>query len=210
MGINKISGYTMPKKDELPENKIKWDIKKEEAILLIHDMQKYFTDAFNKDEEPYVDLVENIKKIKEYCSKEGIPVVYSAQPEGQTNEQRGLLMDFWGKGIPAGEGKQEIIEELKPNEEDIVITKWRYSAFEGTELEEFIRKSGKNQIIITGIYGHIGCLTTAINASMKNIKPFVIADAISDFSREKHLQTLEYVSQLAGKVIDTKQLIDGK
>ena len=30
----------------------------------------------------------------------GMPVVYSAQPGGQTPEERGLLQDFWGPGLP--------------------------------------------------------------------------------------------------------------
>ena len=48
---------------------------------------------------------------------------------GQTLEQRGLLQDFWGDGIPAGPDKKKIVDELSPNDDDIFLTKWRYSAF---------------------------------------------------------------------------------
>lgn len=206
MGIKKISNYIIPSTQELPRNKVQWNIEKENTLLLIHDMQVYFTDAYEKEKEPYRTMITNIKKIKERCKKNGIPVVYSAQPEGQSKEQRGLLLDFWGKGIPTGEGKQEIISELAPEPEDIVITKWRYSAFENTQLEELMRKRGKSQIIITGIYAHIGCLTTSLVASMKNIKPIMISDATGDFSKEKHQMACEYVSQLSGMVMSEKML----
>lgn len=208
MGINKIKAYPMPKRSELPENKIKWALKKEDALLLIHDMQEYFMDAYDRDQAPYTELIQNIKDIKDYCKKEGIPVVYSAQPGGQTEDERGLLLDFWGHGIPANEGKEYIIDALKPEASDRVITKWRYSAFERTPLEELMGQLGKTQLLVTGVYGHIGCLTTAVNASMKNIKPFLISDAMADFSRVKHEETLEYVSKLAGMVIDTCHLIE--
>ena len=124
-------------------------------------------------------------------------------------EQRGLLYDFWGTGIPSGMNKQEIIDELTPADEDVRITKWRYSAFENTELSDLMEKWGKHQLIITGIYAHIGCLTTSVNASMKNIQPFIIADAMGDFSEEKHKMALEYISQLSGMVIDTEEFLNG-
>ena len=42
----------------------------------------------------------------------GIPVVYTAQPGGQTLEQRGLLQDFWGDGIPADRIKRKLLMDL--------------------------------------------------------------------------------------------------
>lgn len=44
---------------------------------------------------------------------------------------------------------------------------------------------------------------------MKNIQPFIIADAMGDFSEEKHKMALEYISQLSGMVIDTEEFLNG-
>lgn len=49
MAINKIMDYSIPEIDGLIQNKVHWDIVKEDAVLLIHDMQVYFTDAYNKN-----------------------------------------------------------------------------------------------------------------------------------------------------------------
>lgn len=208
MAIKKIPNYVLPEYQEAVKNKINWEIEREKAVLLIHDMQVYFTDAYDKAGEPFQTIIRNMIALKEVCKENNIPVVYSAQPEGQLPSQRGLLLDFWGEGIPAGQKKQDIIKELQPDTDDLVITKWRYSAFENTSLEELMKKWGKSQILITGIYAHIGCLTTAVAASMKNIKPFVIADAMGDFSREKHCLSLEYIGQLAGMILDTAQAVE--
>lgn len=208
MAINKIMDYPMPEVDGWIQNKVNWDIVKEDAVLLIHDMQVYFTEAYNKNGKMYQTMVENIKKIRQECKNYGIPVVYSAQPEGQTREQRGLLLDFWGTGIPAGESRQDIINALYPEKDDILITKWRYSAFENTELSEFMESRKKHQLVITGVYAHIGCLTTSVIASMKNIKAFMISDALGDFSEAKHKMALEYVSQLSGMVLNTNKFLN--
>lgn len=206
MAISQIIDYSMPEINNI--NKVNWKIVKENAVLLIHDMQVYFTDAYNRNGKLYQKMIENIKIVKTECKKYGIPIVYSAQPEGQTKEQRGLLLDFWGTGIPEGEEKQKIVNELKPESDDILITKWRYSAFENTELEDRMKQWKKNQLIICGIYAHIGCLTTSVNASMKNIKTFMVSDALGDFSEEKHRMALEYVSRLSGMVINTEYFVE--
>ena len=101
MAIPSISVYKMPIESELPKIKVNWTPDPKRAVLLIHDMQEYFLDAYSDKESPKVELISNIKMIREKCKELGIPVVYTAQPGGQTLEQRGLLQDFWGDGIPA-------------------------------------------------------------------------------------------------------------
>ncbi|TKH52619.1 isochorismatase family protein, partial [Bacillus cereus] len=133
---------------------------------------------------------------------------YTAQPGGQTLEQRGLLQDFWGDGIPAGPDKKKIVDELTPDEDDIFITKWRYSAFKKTNLLEILNEQGRDQLIICGIYAHIGCLLTACEAFMDGIEPFFVADAVADFSLEHHKQALEYASNRCAVTTSTNLLLN--
>jgi len=207
MTIEKINNYQISQLLEPKNKKAHWNIEKDECVLLIHDMQKYFLEPYNMSSEPYLTLINNIKKIKKICKGHSVPIIYSVQSEGQSVSQRGLLKDFWGIGIPKNMGKDEIVKELLPDENDIVITKWRYSAFESTKLENIIRKNNKSQLIIVGVYTHIGCLATATDAFMKNIKPFLIFDATADFSYKKHKLALDYVSNLTGMVLSTDNAI---
>lgn len=115
---------------------------------------------------------------------------------------------MWGGGITRSPQKQRIISRLSPSQHDHVINKWRYSAFQRSELEPLIKEMDRDQIIICGIYAHIGCLNTACDAFMRDIKPFFVGDAVADFSLDKHLMALEYVAGLCGKVVSTQDVIN--
>ncbi|EEM05505.1 isochorismatase [Bacillus pseudomycoides] len=207
MAIPAISVYPMPLELDLPNNKVTWKPDPKRAVLLIHDMQEYFLDAYHVEESPRVELISNIQSIRKTCKEIGVPVVYTAQPGGQTPEQRGLLQDFWGAGIPDGPHKKKIVDELTPDEDDIFLTKWRYSAFKKTNLLEILREQGRDQLIICGVYAHIGCLLTACEAFMDGIQPFFVADAVADFSQEHHKQALQYASDRCAVTIITNLLL---
>ncbi|PFZ07198.1 isochorismatase [Bacillus pseudomycoides] len=207
MAIPAISVYPMPLESDLPNNKVTWKPDPKRAVLLIHDMQEYFLDAYHAEESPRVELISNIQSIRKTCKEIGVPVVYTAQPGGQTPEQRGLLQDFWGAGIPDGPHKKKIVDELTPDEDDIFLTKWRYSAFKKTNLLEILHEQGRDQLIICGVYAHIGCLLTACEAFMDGIQPFFVADAVADFSQEHHKQALQYASDRCAVTIITNLLL---
>ncbi|OAB38405.1 isochorismatase [Paenibacillus glacialis] len=209
MAIPNILPYPMPVESDLPTNKVGWTIDPKRAVLLIHDMQQYFLDAFDVKKSPVVELIANIQNLRKYATELGIPVIYSAQPGGQTPEQRGLLQDFWGSGINGGPDQKQIVEELSPRQDDIVLTKWRYSAFQKTDLLKLMEQQGRDQLIVCGIYAHIGCLLTSCEAFMQDIQPFFIADAVADFSLEKHSMAMTYASERCAVTITTQQLIEG-
>ncbi|NPC83244.1 isochorismatase family protein [Pyxidicoccus fallax] len=203
-----MAPYPMPGPADLPRNKVSWTPEPRRAALLIHDMQRYFINAFAAGQSPVTELVNNIRRLREHCSALGIPVVFSAQPGGQTPEQRGLLLDFWGPGINAGPEQKQIIDALAPAPGDILLTKWTYSAFRRTELMDVMRERGRDQLLICGIYAHIGCLQTASDAFMSNVRPFLVADALGDFSLAHHQLALSYASQLCAVTTTTQQVID--
>ena len=64
MAIPSISVYKMPIESELPKIKVNWTPDPKRAVLLIHDMQEYFLDAYSDKESPKVELISNIKVIR--------------------------------------------------------------------------------------------------------------------------------------------------
>ncbi|RBQ16064.1 isochorismatase [Spongiactinospora rosea] len=204
MAIPAIAPYPMPA--ETPANRVAWEPDAGRAVLLIHDMQNYFLRAFTPGASPLVELMANALALRELCGGLGVPVVYSAQPGGQSSEQRGLLLDFWGDGIGPDPEDAAIVAELAPRPGDVLLTKWRYSAYQRTGLAELMTELGRDQLIVCGVYAHIGVLMTACEAFMRDVRPFVVADAVADFSPEHHEMALEYAAQRCAVTTTTARI----
>ncbi|WP_072569263.1 isochorismatase [Enterobacter sp. SA187] len=207
MAIPKLTGYALPAAAEIPNNKVNWAFEPERAALLIHDMQDYFINFWGDNCPMMEQVVANIAALRQFCKQQGIPVYYTAQPKEQSDEDRALLNDMWGPGLTRKPEEQQVVAALAPDADDTVLVKWRYSAFHRSPLEQMLKETGRNQLLITGVYAHIGCMTTATDAFMRDIKPFMVADALADFSRDEHLMALNYVAGRSGRVVMTDELL---
>jgi isochorismate hydrolase len=207
MSIPAIMPYPMPAAAELPENRVSWRADPDRAVLLVHDMQRYFVEFFPAGRSPRTDLIANVGRLRAWARGRGVPVVYSAQPGGMTPAQRGLLRDFWGAGMSTDPRSREIVPEVRPGPGDAVVTKWRYSAFARTELESLIRGHGRDQLVICGVYAHVGCLMTACDAFTADIQPFLVADAVADFTADEHRLALDYAARRCAMTVTTDQVV---
>lgn len=207
MGLPKIASYPLPQAGELPAPRGPWKVETDRAALLIHDMQNYFVRAFEADTSPIAPATQNIQRLAAHCRAKGIPVFYTAQNGDQDRRDRGLQADLWGPGMKAVPEDQAIVPELTPADADFVLVKHRYSAFQRSNLESLMRVRGRDQLIITGIYAHIGCLMTAGEAFQRDIEPFFIADAVADFSRADHDMAVKWVAGRCGIPQTTAQMI---
>jgi bifunctional isochorismate lyase/aryl carrier protein len=207
MSIPAIPSYPMPTSDTFPNQKVNWVLEPKRAVLLIHDMQAYFLRFYDAESELIKTLKQNLAAIKAYCRANGIPVVYTAQPNNQKPKDRALLNDMWGSGLNDFPELQQVVEELAPDKNDTVLVKWRYSAFHRSNLQELMQGWGRDQLLIGGVYAHIGCMITAADAFMRDIQPFMIGDALADFSEEEHRQALTFTGGRTGRVISTKDIL---
>ncbi|CPR19577.1 Isochorismatase of siderophore biosynthesis [Brenneria goodwinii] len=207
MAIPSLNVYDMPESHDFPANKVSWDFAPDRAVLLIHDMQDYFVQFYDRQSPLIQQLIENIAVLRHYCKSQRIPVVYSAQPNNQSPQDRALLNDMWGPGLNQYPDLQPVVGRLCPDDDDIVLVKWRYSAFHRTSLEEKMKAWGRDQLVICGVYGHIGCMITATDAFMRDIKAFLVGDAIADFSRRDHMMALNYVATRSGQVVSVADLV---
>lgn len=208
MGLPSIGSYELPGADDVTRNRVEWNLDPRRAALLVHDMQNYFVSAFPTDAPPIGAVVSNILALREACDQADVPVFYTAQPGSQRPEERGLQADFWGPGMTSAPEHRDIVTALAPRPEHQVLTKWRYSAFQRTTLEADLAARGRDQLIVTGVYASIGCLLTAADAFMRDVRPFMVADAVADFSRDRHDLALRFVSERCGSTMLSAHVVD--
>lgn len=204
-GIPEIEQYPLPTAGDLPENVAGWTASPDRAVLLVHDMQRFFVRPF--PDGMARELISNVSSLRERCVAAGIPVAYTAQPGGMTTEQRGLLRDFWGPGMRVSPADRQVVDELVPERDDWMFTKWRYSAFFRSDLLARMRAHGRDQLIVCGVYAHVGVLMTAVDAFTNDIQTFLVADAVADFSARYHRLAMDYAAQRCAVVTTTKEVL---
>ena len=79
-----------------------------------------------------------------------------------------------------------MVEELAPNDQDIIIPKRRYSGFIGTDLEMNLRELGISKLILTGVCTNICVLYTAADARMRGLHVTVPRDSVASFDEAAH------------------------
>lgn len=205
MGISPIAPYPLPGAGDLPDNVAGWTAEPDRAVLLVHDMQSYFVRPF--PDQVRGPLVSTIATLLDRCRDREVPVAYTTQPGGMTDAQRGLLKDFWGPGMRADLLDREVVEPLAPRPGDLVLTKWRYSAFFSSGLLAGMRELGRDQLIVCGVYAHVGVLMTAVDAFTNDIETFLVADATADFSAEHHRFALDYAARCCAVVCVAKEVL---
>jgi len=98
----------------------------------------------------------------------------------------------------AGTWGGEIIDALKPHEEDFLIYKRRYSAFFGTDLDLTLRENGITELELVGVCTQICVFFTAADARMREYNVTVREDCVASFDKQAHEFTLKEMKETLG------------
>ena len=208
MGLPRIAPYPLPVAADLPAPRAPWTPKTGRIALLVHDMQRYFLAAYDAQAAPIAPAIAHLARLLAHARALGIPVFYTAQRGDQDRRDRGLQADLWGPGMRASHEHEAIVEALAPAAGDHVLVKHRYSAFQRSNLDALMRARGRDQLLIAGVYAHIGVLSTATEAFQRDIQPFVAADAVADFSRADHDMALHWIARTCGVPLTTDRILE--
>ncbi|MDR7273619.1 isochorismatase family protein [Catenuloplanes atrovinosus] len=206
MSIPPIGPYAMPDATAAGPAVAPWRPDPARAALLVHDAQRYFLAPFPPDASPGRELRRNLARLRDTADATGVPVFYSMQPGDMTTEERGLLRDFWRQGMRAVPEHRDIVPEAAPRPHHRTVVKWRYSAFHRTDLAELLAAAGRDQLIVCGVYAHLGCLITAYDAFSRDLETFLVADALGDFSGDHHRTALRTAAASCAVVLNTAEI----
>ncbi len=142
------------------------------------------------------DGVNAIKKLLNAVRDRGLPVIYTTGMRRADNWDAGAWA--WKNARVAEKPRTDgtdldgntIVAEIAPGPRDIVIRKWKPSAFFGTPLLSFLVQLGVDSLLITGT-STSGCVrATAVEAFSNNYRVSVVEEGCFDRSQASHAMSL--------------------
>jgi nicotinamidase-related amidase len=162
---------------------------KDYALLLI-DIQNENQFGINNIEQ----VVKNSKRIIELCRSRDIPIIYTRQINRSDGVglSRGEEIDESGRPVYYCSDTEavKVADEIAPQRDDIVIDKYRWSAFHQTSLELFLQSMGIKDIIIGGMVTD-GCLMTSlIDGYYRNYQMHLVKDMCATTCEGGHISSV--------------------
>jgi ureidoacrylate peracid hydrolase len=110
-------------------------------------------------------------------------------------------------GITEGTWGTEIIPELAPAADEMIIVKRRFSAFVGTELDMMLKTFDIRYLIFTGVATNVCVESTLRDASHLEYLPVIVSDGVAASPPERQESTLGNVREIFGWVATSEAVV---
>ncbi len=94
-----------------------------------------------------------------------------------------------------------------PRPDEAIVTKHRYGAFEGTDLDLVLRSKGILTVIMTGVATNVCVETTARQAFLRDYYVVFTNDCTATFSQPEHDAALHNIEQFFGQVVPSADVM---
>jgi nicotinamidase-related amidase len=180
------------------------------TALVVVDMQRDFCipgGAFDKlgvDISMYPPMIPRLARLIEGARAAAVPVIYilmtvlaGRRSESPAQIRFNLRLHLGSAGVveplsytPDGSTGQEVIPELAPQDGDLIVKKYRSSAFWGTNLDMLLRSNGIKSIVVSGCTTE-GCVeSTARDGLFADYYVVIAEDCVASDDREQHEASL--------------------
>jgi nicotinamidase-related amidase len=187
--------------------KDKVKLRADKTALIIIDMQNDFVhEGGSLVVDSAKETVPYIKSLVDKARKNKVIVCYTQDTQFENDKE----WEIWPEHCRKGTRGWEIINELKPEENEMVFQKNRYDGFYGTGLEHYLSHVWHTEnLIITGTVANICVAHTAASAGLRWYHIVVPANGISAMTEFDQALTLRQVSFLyTGTVVKSTEDID--
>ena len=121
-------------------------------------------------------------------------------PDGR--ESRILIRDTWNT---------DIVKELTPHADDVVVYKHRFSGFFQTDLDATLKKLSVKHLIVTGCTTSVCVESTVRDAMFRDYTSVVLADCAAEpigheLPRSNHMASLLTIERALGWVFDSERM----
>jgi nicotinamidase-related amidase len=171
--LSQVKDYLSPTRTAL----IVWDV--QEALV---------ASIFNRE-----DFLRKTIELVDAARIKGISIFYTKiTPLPEKFESKARLVMWGGRRFEPG----DIVREIYPRGEDVVLNKNTASIFVGTNFEYMARNAALASLVFTGIATEMGIESSARHASNLGFLPVVAKEAVSSSDKEAHLRSLVNMGKL--------------
>ena len=179
-------------------------------------------DLAGADLSMYRDITPRIAALADACRRAGVPVIHvriHTLPDGRSDSPAWIrfriranknydpsnegiwnftLEGTWGAGF---------IDELQPQPGDLVVTKFRSSAFANTNLDLLLRSNGIRTLMVAGCTTE-GCVESTVrDACFYDYFPLVVRDCVGSDVPALHDASMLVMSAYRADVADSAEIV---
>lgn len=193
-------------------------IDKSNTALLVIDLQKVYTKLVDTDprwsefsKRLFDTVLPNVKKVEKLFRQNKQDVIFAriaCHLKDGRDRSLSQKMPGWNNIlITLDENDSQIIEEIAPVNDEIVVTKTTDSALTGTNLRLILNNLGIKNVVCVGIFTDQCVASTVRSLADESFNVVVLEDACAAGSMELHNAELTIINNIYAKVISTDDLI---
>lgn len=194
------------------------------TALVVIDMQNDFIDdqgliaREGRDVSQAKEMAKRLPQLIETARAAGVFVVFVRNI--YTSDRNFYLSDVWLEQaarkraggytrIPvcaAGSWGGDFYGEVRPQPQDPVVTKHRYSAFYNTDLDTILRANAIRTVVLTGVVTNVCVETSAREAFVRDYYVVVASDGTAAYVQADHDMTLKNIDRFFGEAASIEEL----
>src|SRR5713226_10322264 len=169
----------------------------------------------------YAPVIAAAVRVLDAARRSGVVAMYAAahhRPDNATSAHLVTDTDNRLRPIPAGRPSEskpvvaagtweaQVIDELKPQPQDYLVPKFRWSAFYQTYLDLALRNRNVNTLVISGGSTDVGVASTAYAARDRDYNLVMVSDACTSPEQDNHAQFMRRIFPRMARVRTTEQI----
>ena len=139
-------------------------------------------------------VLPNMQRLQKSCRRKGIEVLYTTI-ESMTKDGRDRSLDYkiTGFNVPKGSWDAQVLEAIKPLEDEMQFPKTSSSVFISTNIHYILGNLGVDFLIVSGLLTD-QCISSAVrDACDLGYLVTLVNDACATYSRQRHETSLDHI-----------------
>ena len=191
------------------------------ALLVIDIQTTYLEDKESPEEtarwQPFYQrmrktVIPNNARLIEQCRKRGVEVIFARiachKIDGRDRSLSQKKPGFNYLLLPKDSPESQVVPDLAPRDDEIVITKTTDSALTGTNLRMLLHNMGIKDVIVSGIFTD-QCVSSSVRSLVdESFGVVVVEDCCAAATMELHHHELEIINMIYCHVVQLDEVLD--